>query len=162
MFRTCSYRLKMRSAEEINPIFNKLLALNTVGHSHTHAWLHFLSVIVTLVVIRPSVSRSRTLPRLTWWLTRGYELLKASLNHPWCVSWTPLRTCMIWYIVASHQFDLFVSSLCSSVWWVDGASSTGPLLRRQSLRTLGRLQWQVRNFTERLYGSHEVYNWKKF
>lgn len=45
----------MRSAEEINPIFNKLLALNTVGHSHTHAWLHFLSVIVTLVVIGPSV-----------------------------------------------------------------------------------------------------------
>lgn len=94
MFSTCSYNLRMRSAEKINLIFYELLALNTGSHvwnhilwmcifSHargTHAWLHFLAMVVAPVAIRPSVSQARTLCLLTYWLTRGYELLKVSLT----------------------------------------------------------------------------------
>lgn len=94
----------------------------------------------------PSVSRSRTLClRPTHWLTRGYELLKVSLTtHGMSAEFPSAEdTYDLMCVSGSARFDLSVSSFHSSMWWVDGVASTGPLPRRQPLRTLGSLQWQV-------------------
>ncbi len=155
MFNTCHYNLKMRSAEKINLIFHKLLALNTGGHVWKHIlWMSFhmpethipgCIFLAWLLLLWPSVSRSRTLSWLTHWLTWGYELLKVSLTtHGMSAE----------FLTAEDMYDLICGSRStvwppcvfffhSSMWWVDSAASTGPLPRRQSLWTLSSLQWQV-------------------